>query len=76
MNALRITRKSIIRERAAVNRRLGVARVRKKLTARDIPLIRGYLADGHDIHTVGYWFGVTHLAIWQIQHGKTWRDVP
>lgn len=74
-NVLPSSRISVERRRYYMGRRFGTARKGVKLTARDVVDIRAMLAQGRDRHTIAYWYMVTDIAIWQIQHGKTWGRV-
>lgn len=46
-----------------------------KLNKKDILAIRKHLADGQSCRSIGKIFGVDHVTIMCIAHGKTWSHV-
>lgn len=66
----------IRRGRSGLSRAKGSGHVCAKLTEADIPGIRAMLAAGHSWYVIGPMYGVSHMAIYQIARGLSWKHVP
>ncbi len=46
-----------------------------KISARDIPIVRGMIKDGKPDKDIAILYGVTTATIWNIRTGRTWKHV-
>lgn len=58
------------------NRVEGIAKVKRKLTDADIPIIRRLLADGISCCEIARRYGMHNTTIHDIKTGKNWHHVP
>lgn len=46
-----------------------------KLDEMDVKFIRHWLSKGHDRKSIAEAFGVRYSHIWNIEHGRAWREI-
>lgn len=47
-----------------------------KMTAETAQIARWYYADGMQMSVLAKAYGMTWIGMWQVIHGKSWRDTP